>query len=457
MTQHLRSATSVMLSCVMLSVALTSSSNPPIQSTKHTPPIVGATDDPAGGYWEVSSTGGVFSFGGAHFYGSVQGRRLRTRAPVVGILSTTSGDGYWVLAKNGGVFAFGEALRLGSRPGDATAIIPDENGYQVIYATGTARAFLPKATKVTPSTVDAEAGNLVPPATLMPESLFNRPVQGWPVLSDSAALVADVVTQYKTAYGSVGVNMNRPVYWVPAHQPTVHVGVTPGCENFTKSTGSEIPIPANAQPGDSSDGILTIYQPSSHTDWELWRASYAGGAWSACWGGRLDMATSDGVFPFPYGETASGISNLATEITEADVASGSIDHAIAIQVLGDSCDWSASSVHGGLYPADRSDCGYSTPGQPAEGQWFRFPPDLAMPSGLTPFASMVFNAIQTYGAIVVDQGPAVAIEVDQPSAWTGEGHQGPDPITTSMEGEAGYQVVANLPWQQLQAIEPPEG
>lgn len=125
------------------------------------------------------------------------------------------------------------------------------------------------------------------------------------------------------------------------------------------------------------------------------------------------MASSDGVFPAPYGLSGSGISYLATTITESDVESGSIDHAIAVTIPY--CNW-------GVYPADRTDCG-SEPGNPGEGQWFRFPADMAMPSGLDPFAQMVFKAIQTYGMVVIDQSSAVDIEAEQPSDWSAEGQR----------------------------------
>ena len=59
------------------------------------------------------------------------------------------------------------------------------------------------------------------------------------------------------------------------------------------------------------------------------------------------MATTDGVFPSPYGLSASGIGYLPTAITEADVASGAIHHAIAVELPG---------CYGQVYPADRSDC-----------------------------------------------------------------------------------------------------
>jgi hypothetical protein len=291
----------------------------------------------------------------------------------------------------------------------------------------------------------------------MDDSVFDQNVQTWPVDSESAAIVSDVVSQY--AGSAVMVNFDRPAYWVPANQAlvSISVSVSAGCGDFTGSTGTEVPIPSYAVAGNSTDEILTVYQPSTETEWEFWQATEnANGSWSACWGGKLNMATSDGVFPYPFGETGSGIANLATEVTEADVASGSIDHAIAMEIHGDQCD-RAPNNNGAIYPADRSDCEYNTADWPSEGTWLRFPANEAMPSGLTPFGQMIFKAIQTYGAVIVDQGGAVAIEADQTNTWAAEGHSGTDPITASMDGVPYYKVVASLPWRDLQVIDPPQG
>ena len=490
----------------------------PQLSVRLNAPIVGAVHDPAGGYWEVGADGGVFAYDGAGFFGSLPSKKIKVTTPIVGIAPVSNGRGYWLLSENGRVFAFGDARSLGNAQDHAVAIVPYAKGYRVISTLGTSVAFLPKATKLTkshatklhitnsapttslattpstaltpsaiappaiappalvpPDTTPAIAptattatsstggpggatsgsgtgsgdDNLVPPASLMTNSLFDRDIQSWGLDASSASFAADIVADYKAAYGAVATNLDRPVYWVPANQPLVPITVASGCNNFIPSTGNEAPVPPDAVPGNDSDNILTVYQPSTETAWEFWLAKETNGAWSACWGGKLDMATTDGVFPAPYGETASGLSNLATEITEADIASGSINHAIGIVVLGDACN-------GYVYPADRGDCG-SYPGQPAEGQWFRFPAGLAMPGGLVPFAQMVFKAIQSYGAVVVDQGGAVGLNVDQPSAWAGEGHSGTDPITASMDGLATYQVVASLPWGDLQTVDPPQG
>jgi hypothetical protein len=298
---------------------------------------------------------------------------------------------------------------------------------------------LPGATTTLPAPFTGTA------ASQWASSLFDSNVQDWPVDVNSAEYVSDLVTDYQTHYGSVGVN-TQPLYVVPQGEPTVAVSVTPGCNNFIPDTGSRIPIPASAELNGSSDNPLVIWQPSTHTDWELWSVSrQSATSYSACWGGKLDTETSDGVFRYPYGLSATGISYLATTISEADIASGSIDHAVSLTL---------PSCNSYVYPADRTDCGYD-PGQPGEGQWFRFAPGTPMPAGLTPFAQMVFRAIQTYGAVVTDQASGVFVEAEQPSDWASEGNSGVDPITASWGGPEAYQVVASLPWSDLQVVDPP--
>ena len=79
-------------------------------------PIVGMAATPdGGGYWEVASDGGIFTFGDAAFYGSEGGRPLN--APIVGLAATPDGGGYWEVASDGGIFAFGDATFYGSEGG----------------------------------------------------------------------------------------------------------------------------------------------------------------------------------------------------------------------------------------------------------------------------------------------------------------------------------------------------
>ena len=69
------------------------------------------TEGPGGGYWLLGEDGGVFSFD-VPFYGSMGGQRLNR--PVVGMEATASRAGYWLVAGDGGIFSFGDAPFYGS-------------------------------------------------------------------------------------------------------------------------------------------------------------------------------------------------------------------------------------------------------------------------------------------------------------------------------------------------------
>jgi hypothetical protein len=229
-----------------------------------------------------------------------------------------------------------------------------------------------------------------------------------------------------------------------ANQVPVSIAVQPKCNNFTQDVGM-VPVPPDAYSNGSSDDPLVIFQPSSHTGWELWQAKQVAGRWQACWGGRIDTLTSNGVFPWPWGLSATGISYLATAITDADVASGSIRHALAIDVVR--CNYH-------IAPATRGDC-ERDPGQPSEGTWFRMPRSVPMPTGLTPYGRLVFRALQIYGAVVTDHAGAVAIQGEGSKDWVLAGRTGLSPSVASFVGRPRYAVLDGIPWSDLQVIVPP--
>ncbi len=100
----------------------------------------------APGYWEVASDGGIFSYGGAQFYGSTGS--LHLNAPIVGMAATPDDAGYWLLASDGGIFAFGDAIFYGSTGGMhlnapivAMSPTPDGGGYWLVASDGGIFAF----------------------------------------------------------------------------------------------------------------------------------------------------------------------------------------------------------------------------------------------------------------------------------------------------------------------------
>jgi hypothetical protein len=105
-------------------------------------PIVGMAATPdGGGYWLVASDGGVFSYGDARFFGSTGAIRLNQ--PIVGMASTPDGGGYWLVASDGGIFTFGDAKFFGStgairlnKPIVGMAPAADGNGYWLVASDG---------------------------------------------------------------------------------------------------------------------------------------------------------------------------------------------------------------------------------------------------------------------------------------------------------------------------------
>ncbi|HEY1830520.1 MAG TPA: choice-of-anchor P family protein [Acidimicrobiales bacterium] len=103
------------------------------------------------GYWEAASDGGVFSFGGAQFYGSVPGILKPGQvlnSPIVAMADTPDHGGYWLFAADGGVFTFGDANFYGSiynqlKPGQVlnapivtAEATPDGGGYRMFAGDG---------------------------------------------------------------------------------------------------------------------------------------------------------------------------------------------------------------------------------------------------------------------------------------------------------------------------------
>jgi hypothetical protein len=99
-----------------------------------------SADDATGGYWEVASDGGIFSFG-APFLGSTGGIRLSQ--PVNGMASLEDGQGYWFVASDGGIFSEGGAAFHGSMGGAVLnapvvgmASDPATGGYWLVASDG---------------------------------------------------------------------------------------------------------------------------------------------------------------------------------------------------------------------------------------------------------------------------------------------------------------------------------
>jgi hypothetical protein len=203
-----------------------------------------------------------------------------------------------------------------------------------------------------------------------------------------------------------------------------------------------VPIPDGATPSAGSDAELVISQPSTDSLWELWRARRTSlGGWEACWGGKLGgVSTGPGLFPWPFGTTATGISLAGGLITPEELAAGRIDHALAVSLV----DVKAKAFS---WPATRTDGSSTAVNAIVEGQRFRLDPSIdvdALP--VTRTAKIVAKALQTYGMVVRDRSGSVTFYAENTAA------EGRTDLYPALFGTPAYKVLAGIPWTRLQAL-----
>ena len=74
-------------------------------------------DASGNGYWLVTQTGNVYTFGDASYYGAPGS----TGSPVTSAVRTPNGGGYWILTTNGTVYDYGNAGTYGEPSEESSA------------------------------------------------------------------------------------------------------------------------------------------------------------------------------------------------------------------------------------------------------------------------------------------------------------------------------------------------
>lgn len=288
-------------------------------------------------------------------------------------------------------------------------------------------------------------------------SFWYTPLPSQPPLDpNSANLVTEFQRQMQTYYGNVGVNTSSysaPIYIAASDTPVQQVNVWDCHNNGSTSLQlaqqwAAVPIPSYAQPADGTDSEMTIYQPSTDTLWEFWEMQQVGTGWQACWGGKMtNVSSNPGIWPVPYGVSATGLPFAPGQVTADELESGAINHVIGIALVDtESSDkWS--------WPADRSD-GINPTGLPNriyEGQRFRIDPTVNIDAlNISPIAKMVAKAGQKYGFVVWDKAGAISLRFENPKSLTLVGQ--PDPYVTLFNGVPNSAILNGIPWDRLQFL-----
>lgn len=308
-----------------------------------------------------------------------------------------------------------------------------------------------------------------------PTSVWNRVVPAHARLAPDSRGVTSHLDSFVKSSLTAGIgpwinttDYSTPIYTVPANQPTVHVQFTYSTSALNQAFDS-VPIPSGAQPAAGTDAQMTIYQPSTNTLWELWEMHRStSGQWVAGWGGRIvDVSSSPGYYQnlvafnrttleqSNWGATASGLPLAAGLITLDDLATGHIDHALALLVP-------KSKAKVFYCPAQRTDGYDPSPNAIPEGAHFRLDPRLNLSKlAMPPVTRMIAEAAQKYGLIVNDQtGVTVGFRAQDPTPLMRAGL--PNPYGKYFENpESGQyqmptQFLASFPWSHLQLLAPPK-
>ena len=281
-----------------------------------------------------------------------------------------------------------------------------------------------------------------PARAFAPTSFWYQRLPDQPALRpDSALLVAGLAGQV-ARYGQ-WVNTTQyttPVYEVGATQPRVPVILDAADPALKAAFAAGVPLPADTRPSTGTDAHVTVWQPATDTVWEFWRLRRAADGWHAAWGGHLPGASrSNGVFPRPYGATASGLPLLGGLIRVKEMLAGSIDHVVALTVP----EVTAGVVRA---PATRTDGTIALGGGIPMGTRFQLDPGADL-SGLSPAAQIIARAAQRYGIVIRDHGGIVSFYGEDASTFAA--NPWPDIFGG---GQSAAQALRGFPWHRLRAL-----
>ena len=250
-----------------------------------------------------------------------------------------------------------------------------------------------------------------------------------------------------------------PVYVVPKNEPTQPVTLEPNPDNPDSpqlaADWAAVPIPPNAQ---AAQGTMVVYQPGTQQFWEFWGMQGGDGNWEANWGGYMSGVKQSttglypdgagGIFNEYFGTRATGLPLLGGLISAYDIVHGTINHALVMQIP------SAQAACFNL-PAYRTDGnGAYDPTQIPEGLMLRLPASLNIKKLKLPWLiNMIALAAQKYGIYIADQGGSVAFfGEDTVDEGNGDIWDGP---TGAFQGQSPSALLAQFPWADLEAIDPP--
>lgn len=237
-----------------------------------------------------------------------------------------------------------------------------------------------------------------------------------------------------------------PVFKPPADQPRVRVILdrSEGYLDPLRAQFADVPIPPDAKPAAGQDANLVIWQPSSDTIWEFFKAQKRSDGWHASWGGRIvNASSSPGYYQGNdrfFGVSASGLSIAGGLITPEELYRGRIDHALALSLPEIRAGW-------WTWPANRTGGKSTSPDAIPEGAHFRLDPNVDVNSLDVPRATKIMaKAAQRYGFIVRDISTNVTLYARDITS------SGTNPYPDLLGTQYPIEILKQLPWSRMQLL-----
>jgi hypothetical protein len=299
------------------------------------------------------------------------------------------------------------------------------------------------------------------PRLFAPDSVWSAPLAPSAPLDPASGVLTNTLRKTAAQNMSAGwgpwiaTTETSPLYTVPANQPTVTVRLDAGSwATGLQQTFAAVPIPATATPAAGPDAHMTVWQPSTDTLWEFFKASKKADGWHASFGGAMrNVSESPGYFDansWPglsqpaWGATATSLPVIAGTMMISELRAGVIPHALAINI-----PWAKPRTYS--FPAQRTDGASADPNAIPEGARFRIDPTVDL-SRLTmpPMTRMIAVAAQRYGMIVRDQtGHAISFFAENPTGFGTDPYVGPGGFYGGQDPTA---VMRAFPWQLVQLV-----
>jgi hypothetical protein len=263
----------------------------------------------------------------------------------------------------------------------------------------------PTATALPPAPTPAPTPPPAPaaPCYVFPSSnVWNRPVNGLAVASNSAAMISAIGAGSPLHPDFDAVGDGIPFNIVTTSTP----GYTVGFDYADESDPGPYPIPSNPRIESGSDRHLLSLDLGQCKLWELYDAQGSGSSWTAGSGAFFDLH-SNALRPEGWTSAdAAGLPIFPGLVRYAEMLTGSIDHALR---------FTAPHTCGYIYPA-RHLTAPPCSNLPPMGLRVRLKASVDI-SGFGPHAQIVLTTLKKYGMILADNGSPWYVSGSPDSRW----------------------------------------